>query len=54
VGDDACWLGKLCPECGAMPTEDPEAAADRCWRCGEPYPERRDGPQGDSDPPEPP
>jgi hypothetical protein len=29
-GDPVCWLGALCPECGAMPGED----ADRCWRCG--------------------
>lgn len=29
-GDAVCWLGVLCPECGAMPSED----ADRCWRCG--------------------
>ena len=29
-GDAACWLGALCPECGAMPSE----GTDRCWRCG--------------------
>ena len=27
-GDAACWLSKLCPECGAM-LESP----DECWRC---------------------
>jgi hypothetical protein len=29
-GDAVCWLGMLCPECGAMPG----AGTDRCWRCG--------------------
>jgi hypothetical protein len=29
-GDAVCWLGALCPECGAMPSE----GTDRCWRCG--------------------
>jgi hypothetical protein len=29
-GDEVCWLGMLCPECGAMPSE----GTDRCWRCG--------------------
>ena len=35
AGDDACWLGQLCPECGAMP--EGEGARDPrvpCWRCG--------------------
>jgi len=34
-GDSSCWLGELCPECGAMPEaaqrEDPSTP---CWRCG--------------------
>jgi hypothetical protein len=30
-GDAVCWLGALCPECGAMPSE---GSGDRCWRCG--------------------
>jgi hypothetical protein len=29
-GDAVCWLGALCPECGAMPSGE----SDRCWRCG--------------------
>jgi hypothetical protein len=29
-GDAVCWVGALCPDCGAMPTE----GDDRCWRCG--------------------
>jgi hypothetical protein len=29
-GDAVCWLGQLCPECGAMPSAD---SPDRCWRC---------------------
>ncbi|MGH3588511.1 MAG: hypothetical protein ACRDQ0_19565 [Pseudonocardia sp.] len=36
-GDRACWLGVLCPECGAMPS----AGTDRCWRCGAPRPGER-------------
>jgi hypothetical protein len=35
-GDAVCWLGALCPECGAMPG----AGSDRCWRCGGELPER--------------
>jgi ribosomal protein S27AE len=32
-GDPVCWLHRLCPECGAVPSgEDDEA----CWRCGNP------------------
>jgi len=30
-GDTVCWLGQLCPGCGAMPSAD---SPDRCWRCG--------------------
>lgn len=34
-GDAACWLGELCPECGAVPegegAQDPTVP---CWRCG--------------------
>ncbi len=30
-GDPVCWLDRLCPECGAVPTED---EPERCWRCG--------------------
>jgi uncharacterized OB-fold protein len=29
-GDAVCWLGALCPECGAMPSGE----SNRCWRCG--------------------
>jgi hypothetical protein len=38
-GDAVCWLGALCPECGAMPSE----GTDRCWRCGASPPERSGG-----------
>lgn len=31
-GDAACWLGQVCPECGAMIEAELPAA---CWRCGE-------------------
>ena len=34
-GDPVCWLGGLCPECGAMPG----AGSDRCWRCGAELPD---------------
>lgn len=40
MGDPVCWLGRLCPECGAMPTED---SPDHCWRCGEPITEHQRG-----------
>ena len=34
-GDAACWLGELCPVCGAVPegegAQDPTVP---CWRCG--------------------
>lgn len=35
-GDEVCWLHRLCPECGAMPsrTELPGDGPERCWRCG--------------------
>ncbi|MHA6783740.1 hypothetical protein ACVGOW_22545 [Pseudonocardia saturnea] len=37
-GDPVCWLHRLCPECGAMPSDDDASAA--CWRCGaEPEPD---------------
>ncbi|GAA2879414.1 hypothetical protein GCM10010472_41640 [Pseudonocardia halophobica] len=39
AGDPVCWLHRLCPTCGAMPTDDPAAPPDRCWRCGEPFAE---------------
>ncbi|GAA1313327.1 hypothetical protein [Brachybacterium tyrofermentans] len=35
AGEAVCWIGLLCPECGAMPegegTRDPSVP---CWRCG--------------------
>ncbi|WP_232662004.1 hypothetical protein [Pseudonocardia sp. TRM90224] len=39
-GDAVCWLDRLCPECGAMPTAE---SPDRCWRCGA----ARDGGDGE-------
>jgi len=29
AGDAACWLGLVCPDCGAL-----NAAGIPCWRCG--------------------
>ncbi|WP_298040737.1 hypothetical protein [uncultured Microbacterium sp.] len=29
-GDSACWLSKVCPECGAML----DHCGALCWRCG--------------------
>lgn len=29
-GDAACWLGELCPDCGAL--TEPRGAT--CWNCG--------------------
>lgn len=35
AGEPVCWIGRLCPECGAMPEgageQDPSVP---CWRCG--------------------
>ncbi|MGP9682412.1 MULTISPECIES: hypothetical protein [unclassified Brachybacterium] len=35
AGEAVCWIGLLCPECGAMPegdgARDPSVP---CWRCG--------------------
>ena len=35
MGDPACWLDQLCPDCSAM-LEQPGAAPFEveCWRCG--------------------
>lgn len=30
-GDPACWLGRVCAECGAMVEG---VGATPCWRCG--------------------
>ncbi|MGH3342673.1 MAG: hypothetical protein ACRDPK_07275 [Carbonactinosporaceae bacterium] len=30
-GDPACWLHRVCPECGALADTDPPT---RCHRCG--------------------
>jgi hypothetical protein len=37
VGDAACWLGRVCPECGAL-DESPQPAG-VCARCGAELPE---------------
>lgn len=31
VGDAACWLESVCPECGALVEDELPA---KCWRCG--------------------
>lgn len=31
AGDSACWVARVCDECGALPDGPPQA---RCWRCG--------------------
>lgn len=33
-GDAVCWLGRVCPECGAMTEGAPDAATRPCWHCG--------------------
>lgn len=34
AGDDACWHGQLCPECGAVPeAAEAQDATVPCWRC---------------------
>ena len=30
VGDPACWLARVCPECGALVDSDPPAICPRC------------------------
>lgn len=30
-GDEACWMDRVCPECGRLADEAPPA---RCERCG--------------------
>ncbi|MEU6701863.1 hypothetical protein [Pseudonocardia sp. NPDC046786] len=35
IGDPVCWLDRLCPECGAVPSpEQGRTGPQRCWRCG--------------------
>ncbi|GAA1866342.1 hypothetical protein GCM10009772_47210 [Pseudonocardia alni subsp. carboxydivorans] len=35
VGDPVCWLDRLCPDCGAMPSPtDDGGPPQTCWRCG--------------------
>lgn len=34
MGDPACWLDQLCPECSAMLEPPAEGATTvQCWRC---------------------
>jgi len=37
VGDAACWLGRVCPECGAL--DEAPTPAEVCARCGAELPE---------------
>lgn len=32
-GEAACWLDRVCPECGAL-NDDAQATRQDCWRCG--------------------
>lgn len=35
IGDPVCWLDRLCPDCGAMPSPEEDGGPPRtCWRCG--------------------
>jgi len=35
MGDPACWLDQLCPDCSAMLEQPLEGATTvQCWRCG--------------------
>jgi hypothetical protein len=31
VGDAACWIENVCPDCGALVEAELPA---KCWRCG--------------------
>lgn len=31
VGESACWLNRVCDECGALVEGQPPV---KCWRCG--------------------
>ncbi|GGA55350.1 hypothetical protein GCM10011490_01530 [Pseudoclavibacter endophyticus] len=33
-GDAACWLGLVCPGCGAMRETGRDSDGEACWRCG--------------------
>ncbi|MGA9310163.1 MAG: hypothetical protein WBV74_07305 [Pseudonocardiaceae bacterium] len=35
-GDPACWLPRVCPECGLLADQDPPVM---CTRCGAEIPE---------------
>lgn len=37
-GDAACWLDRVCPECGAF-----QESAGACWRCGAATQDREEG-----------
>jgi rubrerythrin len=45
MGDPACWMAMVCPECGALVEDE---AAERCPRCGAARPddEAAAGPEG--------
>lgn len=44
AGEAVCWIGLLCPECGAMPEGDgPRDPSVPCWRCGAIRPTDPDG-----------
>jgi len=35
MGDPACWLDQLCPDCAAMlDVAEADAISVICWRCG--------------------
>ena len=45
MGDPACWLNQLCPDCSAMLENLSSETSVTCWRCGATVQLGEDGPE---------